>query len=767
MSTLLPLAKLKKHGVRAFIGLLLTALLASHAIGLFHVRLITQLDHLIYDARLRATMPNTVDDRIVILDVDENSLKMPELGRWPWSRDKMAQIMDVLFDKYQVKSLGFDVIWAEPDTSSGLGILKRLAKEDLKGSPEFGQAVERLAPKLDFDTIFANSLRDRPVVLGYYFNSNKDATEVGALPDPIFFKDDLANREKFFSLRKGFGANLENLSFEAPMAGHFNPTVDTDGVIRRVPMLAEYKGDYYESLSLSMYRLIVGLDSDKGLVGKMPQRIPGARLLPLGNNEPKGGGPFLPIEGIQVGSTIIPVDKGTNLLVPFRGNRDSFAYISLGDVFTGKVPIEKLKGKIAFVGTTAPGLADLRATPVSGLYPGVEVHANLLAGMLDSESIPLKSEPPFSTFIEFLGLVVIGVVLAIFMAYLPALPAAILFVVSLAAAVGTNVMWWQQGYALPLAPFLLLIGLIYFSNVAYGYFVESKNKRQLADLFGQYVPPELVDKMAENPLQYSMVARKHTLTVLFSDVVGFTSISEKLTPSELTEFINEYLSEMSFVIRKNGGTLDKYIGDAIMAFWGAPIDDPDHATHGVLAALGMHEKLQELKKIYQAKNWPDINVGIGLSTGPMTVGDMGSVIRKAYTVMGDAVNLGSRLEGITRQYFVNILVSEETMRATKGILFRDIDMVRVKGKDNPITIYEPIAEIAKTSTQVQEKINTWNAMIKSYRLQHWSDAESKLHGLIAADTNNKLYQLYADRIQFFKTNPPPADWDGVTKFDTK
>jgi len=155
--------------------------------------------------------------------------------------------------------------------------------------------------------------------------------------------------------------------------------------------------------------------------------------------------------------------------------------------------------------------------------------------------------------------------------------------------------------------------------VAYGYFVESKNKRQLADLFGQYVPPELVDKMAENPLQYSMAARKHTLTVLFSDVVGFTSISEKLTPSELTEFINEYLSEMSFVIRKKGGTLDKYIGDAIMAFWGAPIDDEDHATNGVLAALGMHEKLQELKKAYKEKNWPDINVGIGLSTGPMTV----------------------------------------------------------------------------------------------------------------------------------------------------
>jgi adenylate cyclase len=298
-------------------------------------------------------------------------------------------------------------------------------------------------------------------------------------------------------------------------------------------------------------------------------------------------------------------------------------------------------------------------------------------------------------------------------------------------------------------------------------FEDISSEKRMKSTMSRYMDPAIAAQMLEGGGSDLLGGANKEATIMFTDVRGFTTITEEYGAQGTVSFLNEYFTLMVECINRQGGMLDKFIGDAIMAFWGAPIDDEDHATNGVLAALGMHEKLQELKKIYKAKNWPDINVGIGLSTGPMTVGDMGSVIRKAYTVMGDAVNLGSRLEGITRQYFVNILVSEETMRATKGILFRDIDMVRVKGKDNPITIYEPIAEIAKTNAEVQQKITTWNEMIKSYRLQNWSDAESKLHGLLAADANNKLYQLYGDRIQFFKTNPPPTDWDGVTKFETK
>jgi adenylate cyclase len=320
---------------------------------------------------------------------------------------------------------------------------------------------------------------------------------------------------------------------------------------------------------------------------------------------------------------------------------------------------------------------------------------------------------------------------------------------------------------MPLASLLFLISLIYIANIGYGYFVESRHKRQLADLFGQYVPPELVDKMAENPLQYSMAARKTRLTVLFADIVGFTSISEKLSPQELTAFVNEYLTEMSAVIRQHGGTLDKYIGDAIMAFWGAPVDDLAHATSGVSSALAMQAKLAELKKSYEARGWPNIAVGLGVSTGDMTVGDMGSKIRKAYTVMGDAVNLGSRLEGITRQYGVGILVAEETKKESVGVIYRDIDMVRVKGKDNPITIFEPVGTESSIDPQKRQQVEQWNVMIKHYRAQEWDPAEAILKNLMAADPGHKLYQVYVERITLFRENPPPSDWDGVTKFDTK
>jgi adenylate cyclase len=273
--------------------------------------------------------------------------------------------------------------------------------------------------------------------------------------------------------------------------------------------------------------------------------------------------------------------------------------------------------------------------------------------------------------------------------------------------------------------------------------------------------------MAENPLQYNMVAKKAQLTVLFADIVGFTSISESLSPQELTAFVNEYLSEMSATIRSHNGTLDKYIGDAIMAFWGAPIDDLNHATHGVTAALAMQGKLQELKTEYAKRGWPDIQVGLGLSTGEMTVGDMGSKVRKAYTVMGDSVNLGSRLEGITRIYGVGILVSESTQAATSGIVYREIDIVRVKGKENPIRIYEPITLESSLASDTRASLDAWHAVLKHYRLQAWQEAEDGLIQLQASEPDCKLYALYRARIAQWRATPPPANWDGVTKFDTK
>ena len=756
---------MRKHLNRILIGLALTLFFGVQVTGLFHIKFISQLDNLIYDARLKMTMPGGIDPRIVILDVDEKSLANPDLGRWPWSREKMAHIMTALFERYQIKQLGFDVIWAEPDNSSGLGTLRKLAQNELKGDENFASAVNKIAPRLDYDKVFANSIQDRPVVLGYYFSSNEDATQIGTLPDPLFFKEDLADRAPDFAYRKGYGANLNKIVAAAPNAGHFNPSVDNDGVIRRVPLLAKFQDDYYESLALSMFRLNKAIDHpDHQHKGHLPDRFPGTVLEPLSDSKNNG---LLPIEGIVVGATSIPVGSGTNVLVPFRGRQHSFEYISLADVYTGTISKEKLAGKIAFVGTTAPGLADLRATPVGGLYPGVEIHANLLAGMMDADKGVMKSIPPFLIAAELILISIVGISLSILLATQTAVASLILFLTSLVLALASNLYLWHIGFAMPLAGLLLLMILIYVSNIGYGYFVESRHKRQLADLFGQYVPPELVDKMAENPLQYSMTARKTRLTVLFADIVGFTSISERLSPLELTAFVNEYLTEMSAIIRNHGGTLDKYIGDAIMAFWGAPVDNLEHATAGVTSALAMQEKLLELKKSYEERGWPKITVGLGLSTGEMTVGDMGSKIRKAYTVMGDSVNLGSRLEGITRQYGVGTLVSEETKKESEGILYRDIDMVRVKGKDNPITIFEPIGVQDKVDAQTKAQVAQWNTLIAHYRAQQWDEAESIIKNLLSQDPECKLYKVYQQRITLFKQEPPIANWDGVTKFETK
>jgi adenylate cyclase len=366
-----------------------------------------------------------------------------------------------------------------------------------------------------------------------------------------------------------------------------------------------------------------------------------------------------------------------------------------------------------------------------------------------------------------MAVLVLGVALALLMAHLAPSWSLLLVGLSVGSLGYLNYQAWQAGLVLPMASLLVLILTLYVVNMAYGYLVEARSKRQFTELFGQYVPPELVDKMAEDPEKYSMAGKKETLTVLFSDVVGFTSISERLSPQDLAAFINEYLTSMSQVIREEGGTLDKYIGDAIMAFWGAPVPDANHATRGVIAALRMQRGLQDLREAFARKGWPSISIGIGLSTGDMTVGDMGSQVRKAYTVMGDTVNLGSRLEGITRQYGVGILVSQETVQMSSGIVYREIDSVRVKGKDIPIRIYQPLALESDADAQMRQQLDQWHQALAAYRSQQWDTAQALLTSLQQTSPEEKLWGIYLERVAEYRVNPPGADWDGVKKFDSK
>jgi adenylate cyclase len=301
-------------------------------------------------------------------------------------------------------------------------------------------------------------------------------------------------------------------------------------------------------------------------------------------------------------------------------------------------------------------------------------------------------------------------------------------------------------------------------NMAYGYIVESRSRRQVTELFGQYAPPEHVTRMAEDPGKFknAMEPKAAELTILFADIRGFTGISEALSPEQLREYINQYLTDMSRIIRsRHRGTLDKYIGDAIMAFWGAPVDDPQHARSGVLAALEMQRECKVLNEKLVARGWPALAIGVGVNSGSVRVGDMGSQVRRAYTAMGDAVNVASRLEGRTKYYGVGILVGEATRNAVTDVAFREIDRIKVKGKDAAITVYEPI-EAGR-----EDEIRLWNEILGAYRARQWDSAQAGLEALQRMSPECGLYRSFSARIAELRRNPPPAGWDGVTVFDEK
>ncbi|MCX7961085.1 MAG: adenylate/guanylate cyclase domain-containing protein [Burkholderiales bacterium] len=743
---------MKRHLARILLGLGIALFFAGHAAHLYRVGFIERLDAIIYDARLRLTMPGTGDPRIVILDIDERSLA--EFGRWPWSRDRLAALLDALFDRYGVALVAFDVVWAERDTSSGLPVLEALARGELREAGGFVRALERLRGELDYDRRFAAAIRGRPVVLGYYLSSEEHAERKNALPPPVLPTGAFAGRPIAFTVWRGYTGNLPEYTASAAGAGHINPIVDPDGVVRRVPMLAELDGAYYEPLSLAIVRTLLARGNPHA---GAPPVEPGF----AGDAADYGG-----LEWLKVGPLVVPVDENAAALVPYHGARGSFRYISLGDVLAGRLEPDALRGKVAIVGTSAPGLLDLRATPVENVYPGVEIHANLVAGMLNGR---MKSRPGWVLGAEVILIVLVGAAFALLIPALSALWASAAAAGSAALLAGLNVLAWRDAdLALPLAALLLMIVCVYTMNMAYGYFVESRTKRRVAEVFGQYVPPEVVDRIVADPERYSMEPRTAELTILFSDVRGFTSISEALSPEALRDYINEYLTDMSTIIReRHGGTLDKYIGDAIMAFWGAPLADPEHARHGVLAALAMQRHCAVLNERFRARGWPALKIGVGLNSGLVRVGDMGSRVRRAYTAMGDAVNVASRLEGRTKYYGAGILVGEATRAAAPGILFREVDRVRVKGKDEALTIYEPLGEVSEVAANTVAECDAWHAALAAYRARAWDDAERALARLIAANPSCTLYRLYVERVGALRASPPPADWDAVTSFEEK
>ena len=740
---------MKHYVIRAGLGLAILAVLLLHAAKILELSFLHRLEAISYDIRLRLTMPVTVFPDIVIVDIDEKSLA--EEGRWPWGRDRLALLVDKLFSRYRAAVVGFDVVFAEKDESAGWEVLQALKRNQLRDVPQYAALLPKIRPQLDRDRRFANSLQGRPVVLGYYFThfENPSARRTsGALPSPLFPAGAFRNLDTAFVVASGYGANLAVLQGAAANAGHFTPLIDFDGVTRRIPMLVEYQGDYYESLALAVCRKFLGVE----------EVVP---VVPASS----GDSAYTSMESLRLGDLEIPVDENVGTLVPYRGRAGSFKYVSAVDVIEERADDGVLAGKIVLVGATAPGLFDQRSTPVGSVYPGVEVHANMIAGILEQR---INQKPAYVLGMEVVTILLAGILLALVLPRVDPLRASLITLAVLLLMLGANLAAWRYGnLVLPLAPILGLVVALFVIDMSYGFFVESRAKRRISNLFGQYVPPALVDEMSKNPEAFDMKGESREMTVLFSDIRGFTTISENLDPRQLTLLMDAYLTPMTQVIHKHRGTIDKYIGDAIMAFWGAPLPDPQHARHAVLAALEMRQSLGRLMQEFRARGWPELKIGIGINTGVMSVGNMGSQFRKAYTVIGDAVNLASRLEGATKEYGVTVIVGEKTRKAAPGIVYRELDRVRVKGKREPVVVYEPMGLTENVGQPLQQEIAMFHEVLRHYRAREWDSATRLLSTLRERNDRCLLYRRYIERIEHLRANSPGEEWDGVLEFQTK
>jgi adenylate cyclase len=671
----------------------------------------------------------------------------------------MAKLVDQLVGHYHAAAVGFDVSFPEPDTSSGYAVLEQIAQRDLKDVPQLAHRLGALKPALDYDGLFAKSLQGRPVVLGY---NVADGMVKGVLPAPLFTLEDLNGRELVAYQSSGYEGNLAPLQQAARGAGIFTVSTDADGVVRSSSLLQRIGDGYYPSLSLATAAVYLQARAIKPAYDSTVDETSASEL-------EAGVAEALDLY-VPAGVVRIPSGYGMVNVVQFRGRGGpqggAFRYVSAADVLTGRVPAAVLDKAIVLVGTTAPGLQDLRATPVNSEYPGVEVHANVIKSILDGR---FKLRPDGAVGIEALQVLAVGLLLAFVLPALSPLPQVALSGAAFLGVAGLNYfMYAQLDWVIDMFICLLLIVLLFVLNLAWGYFFEFRKGRALISRFGEYVAPELVAKMAENPEAYNMDGESRELSVMFVDVRGFTTISEGLSPKQLREYINLYLTAMSEDIRSSHqGTLDKYIGDAVMAFWGAPVAFPDHASRAVATSLLMQASAARLSEDFLKRGWPELKIGIGVNTGPMHVGDMGSAIRRAYTVMGDAVNLGSRLEGITKVYGVGIAVGEATRLAAPEFVYRELDLVRVKGKNEPVAIFEPLGKPAELPAEVLDELRAWDEALALVRSQDWDAAQQHIERLQEAHPARSLYALYMERIAIWRAQPPGEGWDGVTRFDTK
>ena len=679
---------------------------------------------------------------VVIVDIDEKSLNT--IGQWPWPRTRVADLITRLTEMGSVV-IGFDIVFAEPDRLS-----PGIAADVFRDLDEDTRVKLRALPSND--AIFAEALRHAHVVLG---ESGLPFTvaqrENSVLPAGVATLG--GDPRPYLLSYPGLLRNVAILEQAASGRGLFTIRAERDGIVRRVPIVMQAQGAIMASLTLEMLRVASG----------------GNAVLIRSDH---GG-----VQGVAIPGFAIPTDRNGQLWVHFAPH-DKARYVSAADVLDGKVPSERVARRLVLIGTSAVGLLDSKTTPIDPVMPGVEVHAQVLESVLTGSVL---SAPNYAIGVELCAALLLGAAI-IWLA--PTLNAALLLLFGVALiALTVGASWYfylQKQLLFDFTYPLLSSALVYLTLMFSNYISEQAQRRRIRSAFGQYLSPALVEQLAQSPEKLVLGGEEREMSILFSDVRGFTTISElyKDDPQGLTSLMNSFLTPLTNTIIGHKGTIDKYMGDAIMAFWNAPLNDASHEINACEAALGMLKCVEDLnqRREQQAKEtgqrFIPIKVGVGINTGKCVVGNMGSDLRFNYSVLGDAVNLASRLEGQSKTYGLPIIIGSRTASALGGkFAVLELDCITVKGKTEPESVYTVLgsADVADSDRFGQLRIDVAE-MLARYRQRDFSGAAQSITRCRKIDGGfglEGLFDLYDERIQAFEQNPPPADWNGVAILETK
>lgn len=678
---------------------------------------------------------------VVIVAVDQKSID--SLGRWPWPRTTIAEIIEKL-NGGGAKVIAFDMIFSEPDESLGLGVIKGLKKR-LKGKGrDVTSEIEAVEKMADSDARLAYVLKNSPsVILGYFFFTSLEEIRHFEKQAPYLITSRYTSvryLEKGAPLPDmltavGVEENIRIISDAAQDFGYFNINPDSDGTVRWVPLAVKYKDDFYPHLSIEAVRKY--LDSP-----------------PLLLNVAGYG-----VDSIQIGNRTLSVDERGRLLINYRGPQKTFPHYSFSDVLSGAVPADAFKDRIVLVGATAIGIYDMRVTPFSGTFPGVEIHANVIDNILQGDFI---IRPDWIVIFDILAIFLLGLSISIVIPKIKALYA-MLSTIGLVSSYIILDNYVFDAWRIWLTEVYPVFTIVFVSTcvTTYQFMTEERKKKQIKDAFSHYVAPSLINEILKDPDKLVLGGEERRLTVLFSDIRGFTTISESLKPQVLVTLMNNYLTPMTDIVLKNEGTVDKYMGDAIMAFWGAPIWQEDHSKRACRAALDMLKKLSELQIEWEKAGLPRIDIGVGISTGRVTVGNMGSNTRFDYTVMGDTVNLGSRLEGINKEYGTHAIVPKYTYEDVKDeFVLRPLDLIKVKGKVIPIKIYELMGDMSEME-KLRGIVEGFEAGLSYYWGKKWDMAEESFNNVMKLRQDDGPSRVFLSRIKELRKTELPPDWDGV------